>query len=100
MEIVLYTLTLIVSTVALVLALLTYAFSKENPEKKKEELPEEKETELDKAVDVIKAYCKGQTEEGRCAFNLNQDNKVCDCALLRTPPEEWHGNEDEKERAQ
>ena len=99
MEIVVYTLALIASIAALVLALLTYSFCKEKPAEKEEELTEEKAAELDKAVDVIKAYCKGQTEEGRCAFNLNRNNKVCDCALLRAAPEGWHGNEDEKERA-
>ncbi len=89
MAIIVSTIALLSAAVALVITLQANATVKED----------KKEMELDKAVDVIKAYCKGQTEEGRCAFNLNQDNKECDCALLRTPPEEWHGNEDEKERA-
>ena len=87
---------IIVSTIALLSAAVALVITLQANVTVKED---KKEMELDKAVDVIKAYCKGQTEEGRCAFNLNQDNKVCDCALLRTPPEEWHGNEDEKERA-
>lgn len=99
MAIILSMISFVVSAAAFVITLQTYSLYNKKPEEKEEELPEEKETELDKAVDTIKAYCKGQTEEGRCAFNQNQDNKVCDCALLRTPPEEWHGNEDEKERA-
>ena len=90
MAIIVSTIALLSAAVALVITLQANATVKED----------KKEMELDKAVDVIKAYCKGQTEEGRCAFNLNQDNKVCDCALLRTPPEEWQGNEDEKERAE
>ncbi len=90
MAIIVSTIALLSAAVALVITLQANATVKED----------KKEMELDKAVDTIKAYCKGQTEEGRCAFNLNQDNKVCDCALLRTPPEEWHGNEDEKERAE
>ena len=89
MAIIVSTIALLSAAVALVITLQANATVKED----------KKEMELDKAVDVIKAYCKGQTEEGRCAFNLNQDNKVCNCALLKAPPEEWHGNEDEKERA-
>lgn len=89
MAIILSMISFVVSAAAFVITLQANATVKED----------KKEMELDKAVDTIKAYCKGQTEEGRCAFNLNKDNKVCDCALLRKPPEEWHGNEDEKERA-
>lgn len=88
---------IIVSIIALLLAAVALVITLQANATVKED---KKEMELDKAVDVIKAYCKGQTEEGRCAFNLNQDNKVCDCALLRAAPEGWHGSEDEKERAE
>ncbi len=90
MAIILSMISFFVSAAAFVITLQANATVKED----------KKEMELDKAVDVIKAYCKGQTEEGRCAFNLNKDNKVCDCALLRDAPEGWHGNEDEKKRAE
>lgn len=93
MEIVVYTLALIASIAALVMALLTYSFCKEKPAEKEEELSKEKAAELDKAVDVIKAYCKGQTEEGRCCFNLHEDNSECECILLKTVPEEWHDDQ-------
>lgn len=51
-----------------------------------------RETTLDEAIDVISLYCKGQAEEGRCCFNLHEDNSECDCVLLKTVPEEWHEN--------
>lgn len=47
------------------------------------------EEELDKAVDQIREYCFTQTENGCCRFNLNGNNKECDCMLLKNPPEEW-----------
>ena len=56
------------------------------------------ENTLDEAVDVIKEYCKGQTEEGRCCFNLHKDNSECECILLKMVPEEWHDNKEQTDK--
>lgn len=69
-------------------------------ETKRKELdapPKKKEPPtLSEAVEAIRQYCRNQEEEGRCAFNRNESNAVCDCRLLKNIPEDW-SNADNKE---
>lgn len=44
---------------------------------------------ITEAVEAICQYCRNQEEEGRCAFNRNESNAVCDCRLLKNIPEDW-----------
>ena len=89
MEIIIGCVAILMGAGALVLAIMT----KEELRKKNETIAEVNEADLlDEAVDVISQYCKGQKEEGRCAFNLNETNAVCECTLLKNLPEDWHGN--------
>lgn len=51
---------------------------------------------LSEAVEAIRQYCNNQEDGGRCAFNRNESNAVCDCRLLKNIPEDW-SNADNKE---
>lgn len=52
------------------------------------------EDKLPEAMKIISEYCRQQTEEGHCKFNLNESNAVCECRLLKNIPEDWDDNKE------
>lgn len=52
------------------------------------------EDKLPEAMKIISEYCRHQTEEGHCKFNLNESNAVCECRLLKNIPEDWDDNKE------
>ena len=74
-----------ISAAALVFALDTKA--KLLDQEKAEEKTEEEI--LAEACNTIAAYCGKQTEDGKCIFNMNETNEMCNCKLIRVAPEDW-----------